>query len=111
MQRGLVKNERYKINPNQIHSYDRFEWLDWCENNVRGTEHAGKYQNGSCYKDVFLDVVRHSAVPVEAHKVNLEKDFWLPEEIEFVLNDAVKVWSTAKTLVNEIIPKMIPVPT
>ena len=107
MQRGLAENDTYLSNPRAIHSYDRFIWQDWCENSVQGTDLSNKLRDGDSYIGLFQKMVEHASVKVEAHAVNLEQTIWLPDRIEFILNDAAKTWEVALSIMSQTTPRML----
>jgi hypothetical protein len=107
MQKGLAQNPAYLAKSRPLQCYDRFVWEPWCEDIVKDMELAGTIPNGESFMPAFLSRVEHADVPVSAHTIDLEADYTLPSEIEFLLNDALKSWTATYRFAAYALPRVI----
>lgn len=105
--RGLSNNPSRKALKGKIHAFDHFNWEDWMDEDVIGTELEGKFKPG----DRFLGEFKTRAKPWSSRILICEGDIgqvgWIGKGIEFLLIDAMKSWELANTIIKEFFPSLI----
>jgi len=104
---GLLKNPHFRGTGRKLHSYDLFEWFDWMESSVAGSELAGRYREGDSFVDEFNKRIEPIADHVEVYAGDLNQIGWSGREIEFLLVDAMKGWDLAASITKDFYPSLI----
>src|SRR5689334_20065920 len=52
---GLVRNPRLPRGRTVAYAYDLFRWEPWCEDEARGSAHAGRLTVGESFLDYFRE--------------------------------------------------------
>ncbi|HMT06899.1 MAG TPA: hypothetical protein PKA82_02765 [Pyrinomonadaceae bacterium] len=103
---GLLKNPAFADSGRKVHSYDLFEWYDWMESSVAGSELSGKYREGDSFVDEFKRRIEPIADHVEIYAGDLKQIGWNGGEIEFLLVDAMKGWDLAASITKDFYPSL-----
>jgi hypothetical protein len=90
------------------HAYDLFRWEDWCEEQVQGTEHAGKLRVGDSFADYFRTLHAPYARFLAVRSADLATASWDGPPIELVINDAVKTPAIGVNVFRRFLPALLP---
>jgi hypothetical protein len=104
---GLARNPRLPAGI-VAHTYDLFRWEEWCEEQVRGTEHAGRLRVGASFADYFRELHRPWAHFLEVRSADLSTASWDGRAIELVVNDAVKTPAIGVNVFRKFLPALLP---
>jgi len=105
---GLMLNPRLPERGPVAYSYDLFRWEEWCEQQVAGTEHAGKLAVGAPFDDYFRELHRPWARWLEVRSADLATVAWDGPAIELVVNDAVKALPIGANVFRRFLPALLP---
>lgn len=105
---GLLANPHAASAVKVAHAYDLFRWEPWCEDEVRGTEHAGRLAIGASFADYFATLHAAYARLLEVHAADLTRETWDRAPIELILNDAVKTLPIGKGALASFLPSLLP---
>lgn len=104
---GLLANAR---RPSGVvaYAYDLFRWEQWCEDEVRGTEHAGRLRVGQSFADYFASLHDRYRDFLVVRAADLSRECWSDGPIELIVNDAVKTLSIGKGAYAHFTPALLP---
>lgn len=104
---GLLVNGR---RPSGIvaYAYDLFRWEQWCEDEVRGTEHAGRLRIGESFADYFAALHERYRDFLVVRAADLSRERWSDGPIELIVNDAVKTLPIGKGAYTHFAPALLP---
>lgn len=105
--KGLNKNPNPKASRNKIHVFDKFEWENWMNDFVKGTDLENRYIQGENFFDEFKKRIIPWSGQIEVYAVDLCKTEWIGKDIEFILIDAMKSWDVTNGIVNKFYPYLI----
>lgn len=105
---GLALNPRRPSAGIVAYAYDLFRWEEWCENEARGTEHAGKLAIGASFADYFRSLHRAYDRFLEVRAADLTRCTWGGLPIALVVNDAVKTLAIGANTFREFLPALLP---
>lgn len=105
---GLLANQQLPALGTLAYAYDLFRWEEWCEDQVRGTAHAGKLAVGAPFDDYFRDLHRPYARFLDVRSADLAQVGWDGPPIELVVNDAVKTLPIGRNAFRRFLPALLP---
>jgi hypothetical protein len=105
---GLASNPRLPTTGTVAYAYDLFRWEEWCEDQVRGTEHEGRLRVGESFADYFRARHRPYAGFLEVRSADLATASWDATPIELVVNDAVKTPAIGVNVFRRFLPALLP---
>ncbi len=105
---GLALNPRLPPAGKVAYAYDLFRWEPWCEEQVQGTEHAGRLTVGESFADYFTALHRPYARFLEVRAADLSSCGWDGGDIELVVNDAVKTPAIGDNVFRRFLPALLP---
>jgi hypothetical protein len=105
---GLMLNPELPERGPIAYTYDLFRWEEWCEEQVQGTEHAGKLTVGAPFDDYFRELHRQYARWLEVRSDDLASVGWDGPPIELVVNDAVKTLPIGANVFRRFLPSLLP---
>ncbi len=108
--KGLRKNLKLAPGANQkrIHSYDLFQWHRTMDVNVAGTPLEGKYKEGESFLAEFQSRTKPYEEHFTIHPGDVSKHPWSGGPIELLFVDAMKAPDTARVIVRDFYPHLIP---
>ena len=108
--KGLRKNTQLAPGANQkrIHSYDLFQWHHTMDLNVKGTALEGKYQPGDSFLAEFEARTKPYVEHFTIHPGDVSGHPWTHGKIELLFVDAMKIPETARVIVRDFYPHLIP---
>ncbi len=108
--KGLRKNVKLAPGANQkrIHSYDLFQWHPTMDLNVKGTSLEGKYQPGDSFLADFEVRTKPYVEHFTIHPGDVSLHPWKSGPIELLFVDAMKMPDTARVIVRNFYPHLIP---
>ena len=108
--KGLRKNLKLAPgkNQNRIHSYDLFQWHPTMNLNVKGTSLEGKYQVGDSFLSEFVTRTKPYEEHFTVHAGDVSTHPWKDGAIELLFVDAMKTAGTARVIVREFYPHLVP---
>lgn len=104
---GLLNNSAFASSSRKVHAYDLFEWFNWMETSVAGTDLYGKYREGDSFVDEFRRRIEPIAHHVEVYAGDLKQIGWSGGDIEFLLVDAMKGWDLAASITKDFYPSLV----
>ena len=90
------------------YAYDLFRWEQWCEDEVRGTEHAGRLRVGESFADYFALLYDRYRDFLVVRAADLSQERWHDGPIELIVNDAVKTLPIGKGAYANFTPALLP---
>lgn len=105
---GLALNPHLPTRRPVAYAFDLFRWEEWCEEQVRGTEHAGRLAIGATFDDYFRTLHRPWADLLEVRRADLASVGWDGPPIELVVNDAVKTLPIGANVFRRFLPALLP---
>lgn len=105
---GLLANPRVSGAGKVAFAYDLFRWEPWCEDEVKGTEHAGRLTVGESFVDYFAALHAPYRHLLDARAANLEQAEWNGAPIRLIINDAVKTLPIGKGAFASFLPSLMP---
>jgi hypothetical protein len=105
---GLAANPRLPTHRPLAFAYDLFRWEEWCEEQVHGTEHAGKHAIGASFADYFRDLHRPWSTLLETRSADLTTVTWDGTPIQLIVNDAVKTLAIGDNVFRRFLPALLP---
>jgi hypothetical protein len=103
-ERGPILAERGPI----AYAYDLFRWEEWCEEQVQGTEHAGKLTVGAPFDAYFRELHRAYADFLDVRRADLAAVGWDGPPIQLIVNDAVKTLPIGANVFRRFLPALLP---
>lgn len=104
---GLLANPR-RPGGTVAYAYDLFRWEQWCEDEVRGTEHAGRLRIGEPFADYFAALHERYRDFLAVRAADLSRELWSDGPIELIVNDAVKTLPIGKGAYAHFTPALLP---
>jgi hypothetical protein len=109
---GLTANPRARVQPRQVHAFDRFVWEAW----MADTESLGnppfRLDPELRPRESFLDEFHRRTAPwksrIRVHAGDLLAAEWPGRPIEFLLVDAMKSWELANSILRIFFPSLVP---
>ena len=106
---GLTLNSRLGPTPGRVaYVYDLFQWEEWCEDQVKGTEHANTLALGQSYATYFRELHRPYDHLLDVRAADLSCCKWDGLDIQLVVNDAVKTPAVGANVFREFLPSLVP---
>jgi hypothetical protein len=105
---GLALNASVPARGKVAYVYDLFRWEEWCEDQVKGTEHAGKLTIGESFIDYFRTLHRPYERFLDVRSDDLASCGWDGPEIQLVINDAVKTLAIGDNVFRNFLPSLLP---
>jgi len=105
---GLAQNRTALLRKRKIFAYDRFQWDDYMNENVRGTALEGRYKADESFLDEFRQRIHPWANLVEVQAGDLLAQKWSGAPIEILLVDVMKTQELANFVLAEFYPHLIP---
>lgn len=90
------------------YAYDLFRWEQWCEDEVRGTEHACRLRIGESFADYFATLHDRYRDFLVVRAADLSREHWSDGPIELIVNDAVKTLPIGKGAYSHFSPALLP---
>ena len=108
--KGLRKNLKLApgANRKRIHSYDLFQWHRTMDVNVKGTPLEGKYREGESFLAEFEARTKPYEEHFTIHPGDVSAHPWSGGPIELLFVDAMKTADTARVIVRDFYPHLIP---
>ena len=108
--KGLRKNLRLapEAKMKRIHSYDLFQWHATMDREVKGTTLEGKFQPGDSFLAEFEARTARYAEHFTIHPGDVSLHPWNAGPIELLFVDAMKMPETARVIVRDFYPHLIP---
>ena len=108
--KGLRKNLTLAPAAKQkrIHSYDLFKWYPTMDREVKGTPLEGKFKEGDSFLSEFEARTKSCEDHFTVHPGDVSLHPWKNGPIELLFVDAMKVPETARVIVRNFYPHLIP---
>ena len=106
--RGLLQNPSFVDSDRKVYAFDLFEWFDWMNDSVAGTDLRGKYAEGDDFVAEFEKRIADYSSRIDVRKGDLCAIGWNGGPIEFLLIDAMKGWDLANAIVRDFYPSLGP---
>ena len=108
--KGLRKNQQLapEAKLKRIHSYDLFQWHPTMDREVKGTPLEGKFQPGESFLSEFEERTNLNEAHFTVHAGDVSLHPWAHGKIELLFVDAMKSADTARVIVRDFYPHLIP---
>lgn len=108
--KGLAKNGKLACGANRkrIHSYDLFQWHPTMDREVKGTPLEGKFKPGESFLAEFELRTKRYEAHFTIHPGDVSGHPWNHGPIELLFVDAMKAADTARVIVRDFYPHLIP---
>lgn len=105
---GLNNNSHVNNKQIKIHTYERFIWKKWMNEEVKNTPLENKYNDEDNFLDSFIEQIKPYEDQVEIHAGDLKMMSWDKNKpIEFLLIDAMKAWDLTNHIIQQFFPALM----
>ena len=104
---GLANNTIVERQKKKIYAFDLFEWEDWMEPYVKGTQFENFYKPGEDFSGAFKMSTKKYAHFIIHKKADLLIENWKGGDVEILLVDAMKSMELCKAIFKNFYPHLI----